>query len=392
MTHHAVQRFLRIFLYPLVLSSLVCGVSYAADSPPIDIAPDTTTAKVRLIRDDLERPWALAFLPDRSILITEIGNRLLKLSPDGLQRTEIRGLPDVATLGQGGLLDVAVDPDFETQAWVYLTYTERDKSTLLPKYGTAVARGRLVGNALVDLAVIFRQSPKTSGGGHFGSRLAFAKDKTLFITLGERQLKTPAQDLTQSLGKVVRINRDGSIPKDNPRLGESAIPGLWSLGHRNPQGAAIHPTTGELWISEHGPQGGDEINIARSSKNYGWPNRSYGCNYGQPAGSGCRLGGGTHAPDYEEPVTFWEPTSIAPSGLMFYQGRLFPKWKGNLFSGSLAGQALWRLELDGNRVVKRQRLLSDLKSRIRDVREAPDGSIVVLTDAGQLLRLVPAAN
>jgi glucose/arabinose dehydrogenase len=270
---------------------------------------------------------------------------------------------------------------------VFLSYSEPGSGAEAGRSGTAVARAQLVGNALQGLTVIFRQAPKVSGGGHYGSRLVFGRDKTLFITLGDRQLGSPAQDLAQTLGKVVRVNRDGSLPTDNPSFGAGARPGLWSLGHRNPQGAALNPSTGELWVSEHGSQGGDEINIARAGANYGWPTVSYGCNYGDPVGTACAIGGGTHAPRFVEPLTWWVPTSIAPAGMAFYEGALFPEWQGNLFVGALAGQALWRLTLSGNSVTAREKLFDDLGQRIRAVKVAPDGALVLLTDGGRLIRV-----
>ena len=349
----------------------------AADTP----APATFT-------DRLDRPWALAFLPDGSLLVTLKGGSLLRVSADGKEVSRpLAGVPEVNARGQGGLLDVAIDPDFATTPWVYLSYAENGEGGS----GTAVARGRLVGNALQDTTVIFRQQPKVSGNGHFGSRLVFRRDKTLFVALGERQKGSPAQDLGSHLGKVVRIHRDGSIPADNPRLGSGALPGLWSYGHRNVQGAAVHPVTGELWVNEHGPQGGDEVNIARAGANFGWPERSYGCNYGAPVGDTCRIGRGTHAPAYVEPLTTWTPTSIAPCGLAFYTGSLFPEWKGSLFMGSLAGTALWRLSLKGDTVIGRETLFTSLSERIRDVRQGPDGALYLLTDGsgGRILRVAP---
>lgn len=350
---------------------------------PSPSAPQLTT-----LRSDLQSPWGLALLPDGQMLVTQRTGSLVRLPAGGQgAASSISGVPAVASAGQGGLLDVAIDPDFGSTPWVYFSFSEPGVGAETGKAGTSVARGRLVGNALLDVAVIFRQAPKVSGSGHFGSRLVFGRDKTLFVTLGERQLGDPAQDLAQTLGKVVRINRDGSMPADNPAFGIGARAGIWSLGHRNPQGAALHPTTGELWVSEHGPQGGDEINIARAGANYGWPIKSYGCNYGDPVGDACRLGGGVHAPTYVEPLTYWVPTSIAPAGLAFYTGAMFPEWQGQLFSGSLAGQALWRLQLSGNTVASRVSMLGDLGERFRDVRQAPDGAILLLTDSGKLLRL-----
>lgn len=357
-----------------------------APAPPPTPAPPppAPTAQLSTLRSDLGSPWSLAQLPDGQLLVTQRTGSLVRLAADGTGAlTAIAGVPSVASSGQGGLLDVALDPDFSTNPWVYLSYSEPGAGGS----GTAVARGRLSGNSLLDVAVIFRQSPKVTGTAHFGSRLVFARDKSLYITLGERNQGSPAQDLAQTLGKVVRINRDGSIPTDNPALGASALPGIWSYGHRNPQGAALHPVTGEVWVSEHGPQGGDEINIARSGANFGWPIRSYGCNYGAPVGDTCRIGNGVHEPSYVEPLTYWVPTSVAPAGMAFYTGTMFPEWQGQLFSGSLAGLALWRLQLNGNTVVSKEAMYGNLNERFRDVRQAQDGSILILTDSGKLMRL-----
>ncbi len=334
----------------------------------------------------------MAFLPDRRMLVTLKGGSLVIISADGSTVTPVSGVPAVNSNGQGGLLDVAVDPDFATTPWVYFSYSENGSGGS----GTAVARAQLSGNTLQAPTVIFRQQPKVSGDGHYGSRLVFRNDKTLFVTLGERQQGSPAQDLGKTLGKVVRIHRDGSIPTDNPSLGAGALPGIWSLGHRNPQGAALHPTTGELWQSEHGPQGGDEINISRAGQNYGWPNVSYGCNYGDPYtgddNTGCRIGGtgGVHAPTYVEPLTYWVPVSQAPAGLAFYTGSLVPEWQGNLFMGALAGNGVWRLTLSGNTIVAREKLaFAELATRVRDVRQGPDGALYALTDGsgGRIVRI-----
>lgn len=370
----------------LPLFGAACGGGGSGGSAPE--LPPTGASQLSVLRSGLASPWSLAVLPDGTLLVTQKDGSLLQLSADGkTQIATVRGVPAVDTVGQGGLLDVALDPDFASTGWIYLSYAEPGSGAETGRSGTAVARARLVGNVLSELTVIFRQQPKVSGSGHYGSRLAFAPDKSLFITLGERQQGSPAQDLGQTLGKVVRIHRNGSIPADNPAWGIGALPSVWSRGHRNPQGAAIHPQTGELWISEHGPQGGDEINIARAGANYGWPLRSYGCNYGAPLGEACRIGGGTHAPDFVEPLTFWGPTSIAPAGLLFYTGAMFPEWQGQLFSGSLAGQALWRLTLQGNTVVVREKMFGERGERLRDVRQAHDGALLLLTDSGQLLRL-----
>lgn len=358
---------------------------------------DTSTDyRVATLNASLDRPWSLAFLPDGKMLVTERGGTLLRLSENGKDiERRWTDLPAVQSSGQGGLLDVAVPPDYEDGGYIYWSYSEPGTGAEAGLAGTAVARARLRGNALGAADVIFRQRPKVRGDQHFGSRLAFGRDGMLFIALGERHQDDPekpgrryAQNVANDLGKVVRIQPDGGIPADNPSFDDrDARPELYSIGHRNPQGAAVHPDTGELWVVEHGPQGGDELNRVRPGRNYGWPLRSYGCNYGDPVGKACRIGGGTHAPDYEEPRTYWVPTSIAPSGLMFYTGSKFSAWKGQAFVGALAGTALWRLELNGTRVVKRHRMQHARGARIRDVRQGPDGWIYLLTDEGELLRL-----
>ena len=371
-------------------SDSVAGPSPAPAPSPSPAPAPAPAPTLTTFTTGLASPWGMAFLPDGRILVTLKGGSLVIVNADGTTvSAPLSGVPIVNSNGQGGLLDVAIDPDFATTPWVYFSYSEDGAGGS----GTAVARGRLVGNALQGVEVIFRQSPKVSGEGHYGSRLVFRGDKTLFITLGERQKFSPAQDLGQTLGKVVRINRDGSIPSGNPSLGAAALPGIWSLGHRNPQGAALHPTSGELWQSEHGPQGGDEINISRAGSNYGWPSVSYGCNYGDPYpgtdNSSCRIGGngGVHAPTYVEPLTYWVPTSQAPSGLAFYTGSMFPEWQGSLFMGALAGQALWRLTLSGNSITARERILDPIGERVRDVSQGPDGALYLLTDSGNILRI-----
>jgi glucose/arabinose dehydrogenase len=359
-----------------------CGGGGSSSNVPLVVEPRVIT-----LNDELIRPWGLTFLPDNRILVTEKGGSMVILSADGTIVQEIvSGLPIVEASGQGGLLDVELDPNFANDPWVYWTYTEPGTGAEEGLTGTAVARGRLVGNALQDVEVIYRQVSKVSGAGHFGSRLAFRNDKTLLVTLGERQKGSPAQDLTTTLGKVIRINRDGTVPTDNPAI-EGALPEIWSYGHRNPQGAAIRPGGDELWISEHGPQGGDELNLITAGGNYGWPLVSYGCNYGDPIGDNCRIGGGTHSPNYIEPISYWVPTSIAPAGMIFYTGSGFPQWEGNVFIGALAGTALWRVELSGNTEVSREPLFSYLGERIRDVEQGPDGWIYLLTDSGKLIQI-----
>jgi glucose/arabinose dehydrogenase len=344
------------------------------------------TLQVTELNAELQSPWGMAFLPDGRLLVSQKSGSIAVLSRDGrrIEQT-ITGLPRVASQGQGGLLDVALDPEFAKTPWLYWSYAESGEGGLS---GTAVARAKLINGRLQATEIIYRQIPKVEGAGHFGSRLVFGRDKTLFITLGDRQKFTPAQDMQQSIGKVVRIQRDGRIPVDNPKWkATGARPEIYSLGHRNPQGAALHPGTGVLWLSEHGPQGGDEINRVQAGKNYGWPTASYGCNYGEPVGEDCRLGGGKHSPKFVEPLSIWVPRSIAPSGLLFYTGPEFPKWRNHILMGSLAGTALWRIQFDADREIKRERLLGELGERIRDVEQGPDGRVYLLSDSGKLLKI-----
>jgi aldose sugar dehydrogenase len=335
----------------------------------------------------LERPWGLAFLPDGRMLITERSGSLRVVGTDSSVSQPLAGVPEVAARGQGGLLDVALDPGFGQNRLVYVAYAEPGSGGTA---GTAVARGRLGQNGLDQLQVIFRQEPKVRGGNHFGSRLVFARDGSLFVTLGDRyDYSDSAQDLSTHIGKVVRILPDGGIPRDNPFASRAGIkPEIWSYGHRNIQAAALHPQTGQLWTVEHGARGGDEINIPEAGKNYGWPVISYGVHY-----SGARIGEGTHKPGMEQPVFYWDP-SIAPSGALFYTGDRFPAWRGNLLTGSLKFSRLVRLELSGTRVSKQEQMLDGYGQRIRDVRQGPDGLIYLLTDHsdGRLVRLQPAAG
>jgi len=373
----------RFTVRALAAAFLLASASIAQAADPIPAMPRALT-----LNASLSSPWGLAFLPDGRMLVTQKGGAMRILSNDGKSiLATVSGVPAVASSGQGGLLDVAIDPDFALDPWVYWSYAEAGTGPEAGLAGTAVARGRLVGNALQDVAVIYRQVPKVGGTGHFGSRLAFRADKTLFVTLGERQLGSPAQDLATTLGKVVRINRDGTIPAGNPAI-PGARPETWSYGHRNPQGAAIHPQTGELWANEHGPQGGDELNRVAAGGNFGWPLVSYGCNYGAPVGDACRIGGGTHAPAYVEPVSYWVPTSVAPAGLAFYTGNGFPQWQGSALMGALAGQALWRVSLSGTTEVARESLFGAMGERFRDVRQGPDGWVYALTDSGKLLKIL----
>jgi glucose/arabinose dehydrogenase len=318
--------------------------------------------------------------------VTERPGRLRVVSADGRLSPPLAGLPRIVARGQGGLLDVALDPNFAENRFVYLSFTE-DRAGA--GNGTSVARGRLdaASGALEGVQVIFRQEPSYSNGYHFGSRLVFDRADHLFVTLGERfDLSKEAQNPANHIGKLVRIRRDGGVPDDNPFVAQHGKrPEIWSLGHRNVQGAALHPSTGELWTAEHGARGGDEINIARKGRNYGWPVISYGRHY-----TGLKIGEGTAKPGMEQPIHHWDP-SIAPSGMAFYTGDKFPAWRGSVLVGALAGELLARLEVEGDRVVKEERMLRQLDERIRDVRQGPDGYVYLLTDAerGRILRLRP---
>ena len=341
--------------------------------------------KVVSVARGLANPWAVAFLPDGRFLVTERAGRLRIVERDGRLGEPVAGLPAVDAGGQCGLLDVVLDPKFVENALVYWSYAEAGEGG----NSTAVARGKLQGNRMVEVQKIFTQQPKVSSTLHCGSRLVFARDGRLFVVLGDRfSRKDDAQTLDNHLGKVVRIEADGKVPADNPFVGTpGAKPEIWSLGHRNMQGAALHPQTGELWASEHGPQGGDELNRVLPGRNYGWPLLTYGRNYG----TGSRIGEEGPKPGFEQPLKVWLPLSVAPSGMVFLTSDRYPGWKGNLFLGTLRGETLLRLELDGSSVVREERLLGRANSRIRDVRQGPDGYLYVLTDSadGQLLRLQP---
>jgi glucose/arabinose dehydrogenase len=367
---------------------ILAGLLVLAPNPTFGgAAPEFPTergpVRVVTVASGLENPWGVAFLPDGRMLVTERPGRLRALGRDGALSAPLAGLPEVFARGQGGLLDIALDPRHAENGLVYFSFAEAgDRGA-----GTAVARARLGEAGLEDVRVIFRQEPKVSGNNHFGSRLVFGREGNLFVTLGERFLFDPAQDPSNHLGKVVRIQPDGGVPRDNPFVGRPGVkPEIWSLGHRNVQGAALHPETGELWTAEHGARGGDEINVVQAGKNYGWPVISYGVHY-----SGQKIGEGTSKPGMEQPVYYWDP-SIAPSGMAFYTADRFPEWRGSLFVGALAGKLLARLELKGGRVAREERLLTRLGERLRDVRQGPDGSLYLLTDArdGRLLRLEPA--
>lgn len=339
--------------------------------------------KVDTVAAGLEHPWGLAFLPDGRMLVTERPGRLRIVAEDGTISPPLAGVPEVFAEGQGGLLDVTLDPDFATNRLIYLCYAEAGQGGA----GTAAARGRLTAGGLAVVTVIFRQEPKVSGNNHFGCRVVFAPDGSLFITLGERFKFAPAQDPMSDLGKIVRLKPDGSIPADNPFAdGSAARPEIWSLGHRNVQGAAIHPLTGVLWTAEFGPRGGDEVNIPDAGKNYGWPLVSWGSHY-----SGEPIPDPPTRSDLADAIYHWTP-AVSPSGIAFYTGDRFPAWRGNLLLGGLSSQALIRLTLDGVRVTGEERI--DMGRRIRHVRQGPDGAVYLLTDEddGEILKLSPAVD
>jgi aldose sugar dehydrogenase len=346
--------------------------------------------QVVTVAKGLEAPWGLAFLPDGRMLVTEQPGRMRIVSPDGSLSAPVAGLPPVDARGQGGLLGLAVDPGFATNRLIYWSYSEPREGG---RNNTAVARGALVDGVAprVDrMQVIFHQAPSMSSRGHFGGRLVWARDGTLFVMLGDRQVtegRMQAQRMDGLLGKIARINSDGTVPADNPFVGKSGVrPEIWSYGHRNIQAATLHPATGELWESEHGTRGGDEVNLVRKGLDYGWPTIAYGIEYG----GGAITGDITAKAGMEQPRYYWDP-NIAPSGMTFYDGRLFPAWQNSLFIGALAGESLVRLTLDGDRIVGEERLLRDLGERIRDVVQGPDGALYLLTDDsdGRVLKIVP---
>jgi aldose sugar dehydrogenase len=364
----------------LILLACSCFFTYTATAQATAGQID-----VKILARGLHHPWGMAFLPDGRMLVTERIGRLRIVTPDGRISGPVKGVPTVFSEQQGGLLDVALDPNHAANRLIYLSYAEPAGAAA----STAVASAELVGNSLKNLKVIFRQEPKTIGGQHFGSRLVFASDGNLFITLGDRgSHMEDAQNLDNHIGTIIRIRPDGAIPDDNPfAKNAKAKPEIWSYGHRSIQGAAIYPETGELWIHEHGPRGGDEINIPKAGKNYGWPKANYGVHYSMAPIKD------EHAEQgFEEPIHYWTP-SVAPSGMLFYNGDLFPRWKGNLFVGTLAGRHLIRMTISNNKILNEEQLLQNTL-RFRDVEQGPDGAIYLLTDEddGKILKITPAAQ
>ncbi len=367
---------------------LACTAAGGADAQTSQrMRTDKAEVVVETVAEGLQNPWGLAFLPDGGMLVTERPGRLRIVRADGSLSAPVSGLSGIAARGQGGLLDVALSPDFTRNRLVYLSFAE-DRGG--GRAGTSVMRGRLSpdGTALETPQVIFRQEPAHTGGNHFGSRLAFDRDGNLFVTVGDRfDLRAQAQNRANLLGKVIHIRPDGTPAPNNPYLNQEGIrPEIWSIGHRNVQAAALHPTTGELWTIEHGARGGDEVNIPRKGRNYGWPVITYGVDY-----SGAKIGEGTAKPGMEQPVYYWDP-SIAPSGMIFYTGDKFPAWRGSILTGALKSQLVSRLETSGDRITHEERMLQGIGDRIRDVRQGPDGYVYLLTDSaqGRVLRVRPA--
>jgi len=361
------------------------GLGLAACSPAGAQSFQSTEHAFRVVTlvRGLEQPWALAFLPDGRFLVTEKAGRLRIIAHGKLEPKPIAGMPEVTVHGQGGLMDVTIHPRFAETGWIYLSYAARGADGV----GTEVARGKLNGERIENVEVIFRQQPKGNTGRHFGSRLVFDRAGYLYITLGDRGEMERAQKPGDHAGSVIRLHDDGRVPADNPFVAKAGWrPEKFTLGNRNMQGAALHPQTGALWTHEHGPQGGDEVNIIKSGVNYGWPVITYGVEYG----IGTKIGEGTAKAGMAQPIHYWVP-SIAPSGMAFYTGARFPRWKGDLFVGALRDQMLVRLKLEGEKVVHEERLLRNVLGRIRDVRDGPDGYLYLLTDAanGVIARLEP---
>jgi aldose sugar dehydrogenase len=373
----------------LLTSALLMSPATAQSAGTVErLSTELYELDVETVASGLEHPWGMAFLPGGELLVTERPGRLRVVLPDGRLSQPVGGVPAVAAAGQGGLLDVAIDPNFASNSLVYFSFAEAREGGA----GLSVARGRLdlARNGLGDVEIIFRQQPAVGGGRHFGSRVVFANDGTLFVTAGDRgDHSDQSQNPQNHIGAVMRINPDGSIPQDNPGVGrDDWADEVWSIGHRNIQGAAMRPGTDQFWTNEHGARGGDEVNLIEPGLNYGWPVISYGVHY-----SGAAIGEGTARPGMEQPVYYWDP-SIAPSGMAFYTGDAFPEWRGNALIGGLVGQLLSRLTMRGDAVVDEERMLQGLNARIRAVSQGPDGLVYLLTDAsdGRLLRLSPAGS
>ena len=367
----------------LLLCSLACPSTWAQERSQV-IYSEKQSFRLATLLTGLENPWSLAFLPDGRMLITERAGRMRLVGQDyRLDPKAIDGLPELVLEGQGGLFDVVLHPQYAQNGWVYWAYNAPGPGG----WGTALARGKLQGHRMTDVQVLFSMRPKTRSSYHFGGRIVFDQAGLLYLTLGDRGDKDRAQKLDDHAGSVIRLHDDGRVPANNPFVSKAGtLAEKWTLGNRNIQGAALHPKSGELWTHEHGPQGGDEVNVMRSGLNYGWPIITHGVNYGL----GTKIGEGQTKPGMVQPLQVWVP-SIAPSGMAFVSGSQFPHWQGNLLVGALRGQMLVRLILDGEKVLGEERLLQGRIGRVRDVRMGPDGLIYLLTDEAQgaLLRLEP---
>ena len=366
----------------ILISLLSIGVSASNLTFAETFQSEKHAFTIETVVEGLRNPWSVDFLPDGRALVTEKSGRL-RIVENGKISEPVKGLPEVKDKGQGGLLDIALDPDYAENKIIYLSYSAKGKGGI----GTEVVKGKLVGNELTDTNIIFKLQPKTRTGYHFGSRLLFARDGTLFISLGDRGDQDRAQELDNHIGSLIRINKDGSVPQDNPFVNHAnAKPEIYTYGNRNMQGIAMHPDTGDVWTVEHGPQGGDELNLMKPGVNYGWPVITYGVNYGL----GTKIGEGTEKEGMAQPVHYWVP-SIATSSLLFYTGDKFPNWKGNAFVGSLKFGQLARLEIKDNKVIKEERLINGKVGRIREVQQGLDGYLYLITDEsdGKLLKLKP---
>ena len=376
-----VQLFRDLFI--LLLSLLACLPAWTQARSSV-INSEKHAFRVATLLTGLENPWSMAFLPDGRMLVTERAGRMRLVGKDfRLDPQPIEGLPQVFAQGQGGLFDVVLHPQYAQNGWIYWAFNEQGPGG----WGTALARGKLQGHRMTEVQVLFRMQAKTRSGQHFGGRIVFDKAGIVYLTLGDRGDKDRAQKLDDHAGSVIRLHDDGRVPADNPFVSTAgALPEKWTFGNRNMQGAVLHPKTGELWTHEHGPQGGDEVNVMRSGLNYGWPVITYGVNYGL----GTRIGEGQSKPGMVQPLHVWSP-SIAPSGMAFVSGAQFPQWQGDLLVGALRGQMLVRLVISGEKVLREERLLQNRVGRIRDVRLGPDGLVYLLTDddQGVLLRLEP---
>ena len=374
---------MRAVAFTALLASLVAPAAVAEPAVVAErVVSEQATFRVMRVAAGLANPWSIAFLPDGDALVSERPGALLRLDVETGAVRNLDGVPRVAAVGQGGLLDVELHPRFADNRLVYLSYAAGRSGS----YATSIARGRLTDSGLEDVEVLFTMNRPSGARLHFGSRLSFGADGMLYATFGERGERHRAQDPADHAGTIIRLRDDGSVPDDNPFVSGGGAPEVYSFGHRNPQGMAVHPVTGRVWSHEHGPQGGDEINVIEAGVNYGWPVITYGREYR----SGAPIGTGTAAPGMAQPVLHWTP-SIAPSGMTFYDGDRFPGWRGDLFAGALAGQHLRRVQLDGERAVAEEVLLQRRVGRVRDVKQGPDGMLWLLEDArsASIYRLEP---